>query len=71
LSHIPRPYDCFLERIIIRGWGCSSMVEHLSSMCEALGLIPSPVGKKKSHSLLQIHNEIYGRNSRIWGFTSK
>lgn len=30
-----------------QGWGCSSMVEGLPSMCEALDLIPSTTKAKK------------------------
>lgn len=31
-----------------QGWGCSSMVEGLPSMCEALDLIPSTTKAKKT-----------------------
>jgi hypothetical protein len=32
--------------LLLLGWGCSPVVECLSTMCEALGLIPKPHKKK-------------------------
>jgi hypothetical protein len=29
-----------------KGWGCSSVTEHLPRMCKTLGLIPSPAKTK-------------------------
>jgi hypothetical protein len=42
---------------IKRGWGCSSVVEHLSSIYENLGSISSTIKKKKEDGKSSVYNE--------------
>jgi hypothetical protein len=37
----PPKKECSRIKKLILGWRCSSVIEHLLSMCKALGLIPS------------------------------
>lgn len=36
-----------IQKCLVQGWGCRSVVETLSSMCKVLGLIPSTENKTK------------------------
>ena len=46
-------YEFTYYKTITMGWGCGSVAEHLTTMCEALGSIPSPAkrGKKTTNSM--------------------
>lgn len=39
------------------GWGYSSVVDNLPSLCEALGLIPKSVGKKNDKGNFYIYSK--------------